>query len=176
MSKENNSIPFFIFCLRKISSIKVIQYYDQKNIFKPIIENSIKNLIKSNLENKKKISIQIFNFILQNPPLELFNIMTNNFNLFINKIGKIEINLNENLKQIYLKYIDKIITELFEEINNNSLIIEKEFDESNEILNFIKNPSKAVYNFIRKSIEQKINENEVIKIICFNVLKRLLSF
>ena len=161
MSKENNSIPFFIFCLRKISSIKVIQYYDQKNIFKPIIENSIKNLIKSNLENKKKISIQIFNFILQNPPLELFNIMTNNFNLFINKIGKIEINLNENLKQIYLKYIDKIITELFEEINNNSLIIEKEFDESNEILNFIKNPSKAVYNFIRKSIEQKINENEV---------------
>ena len=87
--------------------------------------------------------------------------MTNNFNLFINKIGKIEINLNENLKQIYLKYIDKIITELFEEINDNSLIIEKEFDESNEILNFIKNPSKAVYNFIRKSIEQKINENEV---------------
>ena len=54
ISKENKSIPFFIFCLRKISSIKVIQYYDQKNIFKPIIENSIKNLIKKICKIKKK--------------------------------------------------------------------------------------------------------------------------
>ncbi len=81
--------------------MNIIQYYDQTNIFKDVIEKSLKKLIKSNVDKKEKISIYIFNLILENPPLELLNIKTNILNKFLKSIGKFT-NLKDNLKPFYL--------------------------------------------------------------------------
>ena len=153
---KNNTIPFFIYCLRKITSLNIIQYYDQTNIFKDVIEKSLKKLIKSNIDKKEKISIYIFNLILENPPLELLNINTNILNKFLKLIGK-ETNLKDNLKPFYLELIEKFIIQIIEKLNKNDNI----FDDNNfELINFLKKPSDYIYCHIKSSIDKKISDIE----------------
>ncbi len=153
-----NSIPFFIYCLRKITSLNIIQYYDQTNIFKDVIEKSLKKLIKSNVDKKEKISIYIFNLILENPPLELLNINTNILNKFLKSIGK-ETNLKDNLKPFYKELIDNFILQIIEKLNNNDNIFD-ELDKNFELIDFLKKPSDYIYSYIEKSIDKAISDVE----------------
>ena len=162
--RKINYLPFWLYILRNISSLNCLEYGKKdidKNIANDIV-NKIKKKISDCLNNKKPLTSQWLNLLLDNVSSEIidpnihlfyyyFNSLINNLNISGKIIKKIAI---EELAQYFYEIIDcvfeqKLNTLLNDEINNN---------KDNLIIKFTKNPLSYLYEKIKLKVNDKFLE------------------
>ena len=183
-SYEKGCIPFWLFCLRYYSSLECI-ISKEKNYFSNLIDDNIKNYLSDELKKpritSRKIGIKWLNFICNNKRIQFFEKYFEKIKKFFYKLSKDEClcNINEesyinNRIDYFLKILLKnIINKVFQD---NSLIDCFESKENNNIIAFLKNPNKYLYDNIKNDIIEKLscsinNKNGEIKRIIDNIAK-----
>ena len=171
-----NYLPFWLYILRKISSYHCIEINKaEKKPMKIFIREETKALVKKYISKGQTISPDWINLISPKVSKEIncpiIRKIIEMFAELSKALGKI-INENKDIKEIVFDNLKKVFSEslilcldnkLEETINNFS------FDSKNILIQFIKNPSKYIYNSIKKNIrdilDKKIFESNFIKII-----------
>ena len=164
-----NYLPFWIYILRNLSSLNCLEYgkkdFDKK-ISNDIIDK-IKRKISYCLNNKKPLTLQWLNLVLENVSSE---ILDQNIHLFYNFFNSLINNLNisgKNLKIFAINelknYFCEIIDSVFDKKLNKLLDCDLFEEKDNNILKFTNDPSLCLYDRIKKDINDKfikIMENE----------------
>jgi len=167
--RKINYLPFWLYILRNISSLNCLEYGKKdidKNIANDIV-NKIKKKISDCLNNKKPLTSQWLNLLLDNASSEIID---QNIHLFYNFFNSLINNLNipgKIIKKIAIdqltQYFYEIIDCVFEQKLNTLLNDEINKNKDNLILNFTKDPSSYLYEKIKLKVNDKfleIMENE----------------
>ena len=158
-----NYIPFWLYVLRKITSINCIEINDNDKLLRKNLKEQIKNKIKKYLSNNKKIESDWINFMSSNISNELLEPITRDIALFFDTLCKnIEKEFIKAFKNEFIYIFKNLFDNLIEQVFDNKLtkLIRKEsIFSDNIIINFIVNPSKYIYLKIKDSITSKIQED-----------------
>ena len=180
-NKDNNNIPFWLFCLRYYSSLNCI-ISKENNYFSNLIDEYIKKKLSNELKKvrRKNLGIYWLNLVCSNKISKFYNPFYEKIKNFLYRISKDEYFIHINKESYINKQIDIIFNKLIE------VIIDKIFDNSlnnyckdknnNDITNFLKNPNKYLYEKISINIANELMENidnkkDVINRIIDNIKK-----
>ena len=178
--KEDNSISFWIICIRVITSINCIT---NENIGKQFKQDLI-SFIKEEINKRKQLNSNWINLMMYNVndkiEIQIFSILYN----FIIKISNDNKQINNKLNEIKISIIKKVFKNIYTSIFDNSLmnIFEKDINCDEQILNFIVNPnqyiSQQIELFINNIKENIISNNSFIEFKTFleNNINEIKSF
>ena len=154
-NNECDYIPFWLYVLRKISSINCIEINDNENTIKKYIKEQVKEKIKNYISENKYIGTDWINLISSDISNELLKPTIRNIAIFFE-------NLCYNIRNEFKKFeyeiislIKKLYNNLIELVFNNNLVnlIENKPLSSNDLLiKFIRNPSNYIYSIIKETI------------------------
>ena len=181
---DKGCIPFWLLCLRYYSSLECI-ISKEKNYFSNLIDYNIKNYLSNELRSprisSRKIGIKWLNLVCNNKRTQFFEKYYEKIKKFFYKLSKDECLCNMNEESYIYNRIDYFLKLLIKNIINNifqdnSLIDFFESKENNDILTFLKNPNKYLYDNIKDDIIKKLscsinNKNEEINRIIDNITK-----
>lgn len=169
LTKNNNMnyLPFWIYILRKISSINCIEIKENEKPLKKYLKEQIKDKLTTYISENKKFGTDWINLISIDISNELLEKTTRNIAIFFDILCK---NINKdflkNFKDDIINIFKKLFSSLIQLVFDNKLInlIECPLLSSNHIIiNFIVNPSKYIYSIIKDSISIKF-KSEIDKI------------
>ena len=152
-------IPFWIICLRVLSSFNSIEYGNSNIFNKDELSLHIKSKLRELVKENKNIKIDWLNLVLENIPKDIMKYNYRIYYEFFNNLSSSIVPSDKYVKKIiediirefHLKIIDSVL------INNDesSLPIYEDFKIENELKNIILDPSK----FILKKIKQVLKDN-----------------
>ena len=168
LNKSKNYIPFWLYILRKVSSIHCIEIKkDEKNPMRTFIRQEIKQSISKYLSNKKNITPDWINLISINVSNEIMKPTIKEIIIMFGELSKNPNKIITGDKEIKNKVFN-ILKDVFSQIL--SLCLDNELEKqiniiplnsNNTVIEFIKNPSKYIYLKIQKEIINMI-EKEII--------------
>ena len=157
--KDNEkSIPFWIICLRILSSYCCIDY--GQNIF---LKDDLKTYITKKLQECVNQNIEIdpswLNFILKDVPLEVLSPKIRIYYDFFNNLSN-SIGINDEIIKIK---IEKIIREMHQNIiscffSNDKDPLNENFENRNALRDFLVDPSKYIFNMLKNILKEKLNK------------------
>ena len=181
--KEDNSISFWIICIRIITLINCIT---NENIGKPFKQDLI-SFIKEEINKRKKLNSNWINLMMDDVndkiEIQIFSFLYN----FIIKISKDNKHINNKLNEIKNTIIKQVFKNIYTSIFDNSLmnIFEKDINYDEQIINFIVEPNQYIYQqielFINIIKENIISNNSFIEFKTFlenniNEIKSFINF
>ena len=180
-NKDNNNIPFWLFCLRYYSSLNCI-ISKENNYFSNLIDEYIKKKLSNELKKvrRKNLGIYWLNLVCSNKISKFYNPFYEKIKNFLYRISKDEYFIHINKESYINKQIDiifnKLIEVIIDKIFDNSLNIYCKDKNNNDITNFLKNPNKYLYEKISINIANELMENidnkkDVINRIIDNIKK-----
>lgn len=153
---KQNEIPFWLICLRILSSKQCIKFEtNNQNKMTSIINVATKEIISDNYLKQNKISYNWLNILIENVPQELFNddikIIHDFLYILSSDDHEIQSEIIEENKYIYLK---DSISEMFKIIvyGKTNNLLNSNFAELNLIVNFLTYPSKSLNEYINKNM------------------------
>ena len=162
---DNSCIPFWLLCLRYYSSMECI-ISKEKNYFSQLIDNNIKSYLSVELNSPRishrKIGIKWLNMVCSNKRPQFFEKYYEKIKKFFDRLSKDEYLCNINDKSFIKKRIDYFLNCLIKDIlskifKDNSLINCFEIKENNNIVTFLKNPNKYLYENIKNDIIEELS-------------------
>ena len=161
---ENESfqseIPFWILCLRVLSSLHCIEYGN--DIFKKEELNyEIRKKLSENIKNKKMINSNWLNLVLENVPREIFEMNYRIYYDFFNNLSSNIFSDNDYIKNLIEEIIRKWHLEIIDIIikaDETNLPTNIDFSIENNIKKFILDPSNFILGQIENVKNKKLKE------------------
>ena len=162
LNKDNYNediIPFWLLCLRVLSSFHIIDYDFKRINYKDSIVFYIKTILKEKVKGGKTINSKWLNLVLEDIPKEISQSSIGMYYNFFNNINNSIITDNKYLKDLIEQLIRKFHKEVIISVFNNEskLPIYIDFSDMSELQN-LKNMMIDPNNYILQQIQKELNE------------------